>query len=121
MQKELVEFCQKNEIAVVAYCPLGRPGEDMGGRPSIMETDVVKSISAKVERSPAQVLLQWGLARGLSVIPKTGNKKRAEENLACDDFVLSEDDMKALNGLDCNYRIVDSVRFGGMLNAPIFY
>ena len=75
MQKELVEFCQKHEIAVVAYCPLGRPGASMGGRPSIMETDIIKSICARVERSPAQVLLQWGLARGVSVIPKTGNKK----------------------------------------------
>ena len=84
MQKELVEFCQRHEIAVVAYCPLGRPGEAMGGHMNIMQTEVIKSISEKVGRSPAQVLLQWALARGVCVIPKTGNKKRAEENLASD-------------------------------------
>ena len=86
-----------------------------------MDTDIINSICARVERSPAQVLLQWGLARGVSVIPKTGNKKRAEENLACDDFELTADDMKAINSLDCNFRIVDCINFGGMLNAAIFY
>ena len=73
-QKELVEFCQRHEIAVVAHCPLGRPGENTGDRPEIMETDVVRNIAEKVGRSPAQVVLQWGLSRGVCVIPKTANK-----------------------------------------------
>ena len=43
-------------------------------RPSLMDHPVVKEVTAKYPgATPANILLNWGLSRGTSVIPKSVN------------------------------------------------
>ncbi len=74
---------------------------------SVLEKPVVLEIARRLNKSPAQVVLAWGIQRGTSVIPKTGQPKRLAENLAAQEIVLSENDMAAINALDRNQRFND--------------
>ena len=65
------------------------------------------TIAAAHQRSPAQVLLRWGVQRGTAVVPKTSNADRLQENLSIFDFRLDDDEMSKISGLNCNRRFND--------------
>ena len=58
------------------------------------------SIAEAHGKTVAQVALRWLLQRGIAVIPKSTHRARMEENFQLFDFTLSEDDMKAIAGLN---------------------
>ncbi|XP_022900926.1 aldo-keto reductase family 1 member A1-like [Onthophagus taurus] len=107
-QKELVEFCKRNNIVVVAYCPLGSPGlktyyEENNKKieiPNLFENEAVKEMALKYKKSPAQILLRHAIDKGIGAIPKSSNENRLQENLDIFDFSLEEKDVIVLNGLD---------------------
>ncbi len=110
-QPKLLRYCRQERIAVTAFSPLGAPSYLPLGMASAdesaMEHAVVRKIAASHGRSPAQVLLRWGVQRGTAVVPKTSNPARLAENLAVFDFELTADEMAAINGLDRNRRFND--------------
>jgi len=91
-RRALLERAQQRGIVVEAYSPLGT------GRHLSNET--VRRIASHVGRTPAQVLLRWGLQHDLVVIPKSTHRARIEENAQIFDFTLSDQDMAALDALD---------------------
>jgi len=106
-QDDLLSYCSKHGIVVTAYSPLGSGDSYSGSRadtPKLLKNDTVASVAAAVSKSPAQVLVRWGVQRGASVIPKSTNAKRIAENGDVFDFKLSDAQMKALNALNLNYR-----------------
>ncbi|EFA09575.1 Alcohol dehydrogenase [NADP(+)] A-like Protein [Tribolium castaneum] len=130
-QRELVEFCQKNGIAVIAYSPLGNPGmnkflQKMGQQPrqlaNILEDAKISEIAKKHKKTPAQVALRFLIQRGIAVIPKSVTPKRIDENRKLFDFVLSDDEMKTLYGLNVGEaaRVCDFKVFGGLDKHPDF-
>jgi diketogulonate reductase-like aldo/keto reductase len=98
-QKELLDYCNSNNIALEAYCPLTRTKKFSD--PTIM------SISQKHNKTPAQILIRWELQHDIITIPKSGNKKHLIENADIFDFNLDESDMEQLDNLNENYRLVD--------------
>jgi diketogulonate reductase-like aldo/keto reductase len=98
-QKELMEYCQSKNIAVEAYTPLIR------GRK--FKNKVVVDISQKWGKTPAQILIRWGLQHNIIEIPKTGSKEHLIENADIFDFNLDNDDMSRLDNLHEDYRLVD--------------
>ncbi|MBP3403389.1 MAG: aldo/keto reductase, partial [Alphaproteobacteria bacterium] len=96
-QNDLVEFCRENQIVVTAYAPLGsgdRPDTmKEAGEPSLLADQVVADIAKKNSATPAQVLIAWGLTRGLVEIPKSVQFDRIEENLGALNVTLDDDDM----------------------------
>jgi len=74
---------------------------------SVLKQDVVISAAKRLNRSPAQIVLRWGVQRNTAVIPKTVNLGRLKENLALFDFELSVDEMAAISGLNQNRRFND--------------
>ena len=88
----LVEACRRHGIVVEAYSPLTH-GRDLEHR-------TIVEIARRVGRTPAQVLLRWGLEHGYVVIPKSQNRGRIEENAAIFDFTLAPEDVAALDRLD---------------------
>lgn len=110
-QVGLVEYCQKNQINVTAYSPLGSSG-DSEARP--LQDPLILDLAAKYGKSPAQVLIKWSLQRGLIVIPKSTNPARITENSKVEDFELSSEDMKAIDGLNKNHRYVDPSGWWGI-------
>jgi diketogulonate reductase-like aldo/keto reductase len=91
-QKELLDFCNKNKIKVEAYSPLthGHKIED----PKLGE------IAAEYNKTPAQILIRWGLQHNLIVLPKSLSKERIIENSSVFDFNIIEKDMKKLDSFN---------------------
>ncbi|HUC21865.1 MAG TPA: aldo/keto reductase [Streptosporangiaceae bacterium] len=91
-RRGLLEACVQRSIALEAYSPLGT------GRHLSDET--VSRVAKRVGRTPSQVLLRWCLQRDVPVIPKSTHRDRIAENAQVFDFVLAEQDMTELDGLD---------------------
>jgi diketogulonate reductase-like aldo/keto reductase len=91
-RRALLDDCRERGVALEAYSPLGT------GRHLSNET--VKQIADSVGRTPAQVLLRWGLQHELPVIPKSTHRERIEENAQVFDFTLSDESMRELDALD---------------------
>jgi diketogulonate reductase-like aldo/keto reductase len=91
-QLDLLRFCRVRDIAVEAYSPLTR-GRRLRDRE-------VQALAVTYGKTPAQVLLRWGLQRGLAVLPKSVHRERIVENAALFDFELSDEDMARLDALD---------------------
>jgi D-xylose reductase len=110
-QERLLRFCRGESIAVTAFSPLGAPSYVSlgmaGPDESALEHAAVRAAAARHERTPAQVLLRWGIQRGTAVIPKTSSRTRLRENLAIFDFRLTDDEMAAIHALDRNRRFND--------------
>lgn len=110
-QEKLLRFCREASIAVTAFSPLGAPSYVPLGMAtaaeSVLEHPVVRGIAAAVGRTPAQVVLRWGMQRGPSVIPKTSRPERLRENLAACEFTLSAEQMQAISSLDRGRRFND--------------
>ena len=86
-QPDLVKFLTDFEIQPVAYSPLGRLGSKMGPKgDNLTEKPIIQQMAAKYGKSEAQVLLNWGLCRGHTVIPKASNLDHQAENFAAQQF-----------------------------------
>ena len=59
-------------------------------------------VQARIQagRTPAQVLLRWGIQHGFVVLPKSVHRERIAENAAVFDFTLDAPAMTQLDGLD---------------------
>lgn len=110
-QEKLLRFCREQDIAVTAFSPLGALSYvelDMAsGADAVIAQSAVKEIAERVDRTPAQVVLRWGIQRGTAIIPKTSKPARLRENAALFDFTLSDDDMAAISALDRGQRFND--------------
>lgn len=89
---EMLEFCQQNNITIMAYSPLTR-------NQRINDTSLVE-LAEKYKKEPAQILLRWNLQLGTVPVPKANKREHQEANLHIFDFELSGDDMATLNGLN---------------------
>ena len=56
---ELLEYCQRYGIVLLAFAPLGH-----GMEPRLLDHPVIASIAKRVRKTPAQVLLAWAVQRG---------------------------------------------------------
>ena len=110
-QDLLIQFCQQNAIAVTAFSPLAALSYvelGMAGQTDSVLTEAsVVSIANRVGKTPAQVVLRWGVQRGTAIIPKTSKPERLIENMSIFDFELSDNDMRAISDLNANRRFND--------------
>ena len=110
-QSRLLEFLTSRNIAVTAYSPLGRPGnDDMGAR--LIEDETIVRIARAHKKTPAQALLRWGIQRNTVVIPKSTYPERIKENIDVFDFELSNNNMDAIGELERGLRLVDPYFWG---------
>lgn len=95
-QEPLREYCAANDIAVTSWSPLAR------GR--LLEDPVLAKIAATHEKSIAQIVIRWHLQSDLIVIPKSVTPSRIKENAQVFDFSLTQKEMKAIDGLNQDWR-----------------
>lgn len=102
----LIKFCQKHGIAITAHTPLGGAlaNTERFGSVSCLDDPVLKKLSDKHNKSPAQIVLRWGIQRNTIVIPKSSKTKRLEENINIFEFELSKEDMELIRSMDRKYR-----------------
>lgn len=112
----LVKFCQKHGICVTAHTPLGgaAANTELFGTVSCLDDPLIKSLAEKYNRTPAQLVLRWGIQRNTVVIPKTSNLNRLKENFQVFDFEISEEDMEKMKAADRNYRTNQPAKFWGI-------
>lgn len=73
-------------------------------RRSVLQDPTIGQIAEGHGKSPAQVMLRWGIQEGRSVIPKSTNPTRIAENFDVFDFELSADDIARIDALDTGVR-----------------
>nr|CAI5867704.1 unnamed protein product [Callosobruchus analis] len=105
---DVVKFCKDNDIVCTGFATLGSAAASVFAEvPELLSNSTVTEIAEKHKKTPAQILLRHSLQKGLVVIPKSTNLERIKENFEVFDFELDEEDMDALAGLDCMFRIYD--------------
>lgn len=91
MQKELVDFCKKNNILVEAWSPIGR------GR--VLDNELLIELSKKYNRTVANLCLRWCLQNDVVPLPKSVTPERIRENINLFDFEISSEDMEKINSM----------------------
>lgn len=86
----------------------------------IFNEPILKQIAEKYKKTVAQIILNFQLKRGVSVLPKSTNEDRLKENLNCADFILQEEDQKLIFGLDKGYRTINPKKNQNKLFYPLF-
>ncbi|KAA8495009.1 putative NAD(P)H-dependent D-xylose reductase xyl1 [Porphyridium purpureum] len=109
-QEKLVRFVQQEcGMLCTAFSPLGSGSyvelNMASAEESVLNRAEVKQIAASKSKTPAQVVLRWGVQRNTVVIPKSNQVARLEENLNIFDFELSDSEMAVLSGLNANRRL----------------
>jgi aldehyde reductase len=104
-ETELLEFCKKNGIVLLAFAPLGH-----GMKPGLLGDPVIAAIAARVGKTPAQVLLAWAVQRGTALLttPKTADRARESFNISA----LPEDALQEINAIQTRQRLNDVVNTG---------
>lgn len=110
-QEALLRTAADYAIPVTAFSPLGALSYvslDMASTAeSVLQEAVVTAAANRLGRTPAQVVLRWGIQRGTAIIPKTSRPERLRENLSLFDFALSDAEMAAISSLNRNRRFND--------------
>ncbi|KAG9257780.1 aldehyde reductase [Emericellopsis atlantica] len=106
-QPALLDWCKKNDILVTAYSP---SGNNVYGFPKTIDDPTVIQIAKDLGKTPAQVLIQWGVQRGTVVLPKSVTPSRIAENFV--DFEIPEKAMQQIFALDRNTRYNFPARLG---------
>jgi 2,5-diketo-D-gluconate reductase A len=94
----------RHSILTQAWSPIGGITFYRGGEKSTLEDPVIGGIASAHGKSPAQVMLRWGLQHGRSVIPKSVTPARIAENFDVFDFMLSPGEMAGIDALETGKR-----------------
>ena len=110
-QQKLIRLAKDYGLQVTAFSPLGALSYlelDMAGaNESVLQQSVVVAAAERLNKTPAQIVLRWGIQRGNAIIPKTTKLERLTENLNITDFELSASEMQAIDDLNINRRFND--------------
>lgn len=88
--------------------------------PDILGHPIIKVLTKKYKKTPAQLLLHFLTQQDIIVIPKSSNPTRIQENLNIFDFDLEAEDMEKLQNLDRGEqgRIFNFFFFKGVESHP---
>jgi len=96
-QKEMVKYCQGNNIQLVAWGPI------MRGR--VLTEPLMIDLSKKYNKTIPQITLRWHIQNDIIPIPKSSNEDRIKENFNIFDFEISKEDMLKIDTLDRNENV----------------
>ena len=108
-----MQYAKSQGIEVTAYSSFGPLGFRELNTPKSLRAQplfahpIITSIADAHGATPAQVVLRWTTQRGLAVIPKSNTEQQMRENLESAKLKLTEEEMKAISGLDIGLRFND--------------
>lgn len=91
-QRELREVHAALGVVTGAWSPLGRG--------AVLDEPVLRAIARRHGVTPARVVLRWHLQQGAVAVPKSDDPARIAQNRDLAGFVLTDDDLAAIGGLD---------------------
>lgn len=104
---ELLDFCSKHGIVLLAFAPLGH-----GMEPRLPDDPVLKAIAWRVGKTPAQVALAWAVQRGTAYLTTSTNPDHIREN-----FDISPLPADALQ--EIREGIATNIRFNGVVDTGL--
>jgi diketogulonate reductase-like aldo/keto reductase len=92
IERDLLPWCEKQGMPVMAYSPLGGPGA------SLLRDATLARIGAAHGCSAAAVALAWTIRGGLVIaIPESGSAAHVKENAVALSLALTPEDLAALD------------------------
>ena len=98
-QKELLHYCWNKGIQVEAYTAIARFDD------RLMRLPLLKKIAEKYNKTIVQVVLRWHIQTGTIPLVRSLNASRQMQNISIFDFSLTEEEMKAIDGININSRL----------------
>jgi diketogulonate reductase-like aldo/keto reductase len=92
IEHDLLPWCERHEIPVMAYSPLGGASSTLLRDPTLARIGAVHSCSA------AAIALAWTIRSGKVIaIPESGNVTHVRENAVALSLALTSEELQALN------------------------
>ncbi len=89
IEKVLLPYCVKNNITLMAYCPLARG--------LLAKNEFLKQIGKKYNKTASQIALNWLIQKeGVVAIPKSSKIEHLQENALATSWRLSEKDIQLI-------------------------
>jgi diketogulonate reductase-like aldo/keto reductase len=104
---DLLAYCRKHGIVLQAFAALGHSSE-----PKLLEDPLITAIAQRVKKTPAQVLLAWGIQRGTALLTTSTTPSRIKENFEVS--TLPEDAIREISE-----GITSRVRFNTVVETGI--
>jgi diketogulonate reductase-like aldo/keto reductase len=104
-QWELHELCDSEGIVLLAFAPLGHALE-----PRLLDDPLIVAMARRFGKTPAQVLLAWGIQRGTAVLTSSVRPGRIIENF--DVTALPESAIEEIS-----VRLETRIRFNSVVDA----
>jgi diketogulonate reductase-like aldo/keto reductase len=93
IEADLLPFCERNGIVVLAYYPLAHGKLANAGQE-------IREVCQTYGKTPAQVALNWLASKpNVIPIPRASRATHVKENLGASGWELSQDDKKRLEGI----------------------
>lgn len=88
----MLEFLKRFKIVMSAHCPLARGGKDqktvLGDKPDVFGEAILKALGEKYSKTPAQILLNYQVYRGVAVVAKTEKLDHLRDNFNVTEFEM---------------------------------
>ncbi|CAK1359544.1 D-galacturonate reductase [Cercospora beticola] len=98
---KLVEFNTSQGIHTTAYSCLGSTDSPL------YKNQTLAKLAEKKGKTVQQVLLQWGLSRGYSVIPKSTSPNRIAANYDLDGWELTKEEIETVSSIQERFKVCD--------------
>lgn len=85
-------YDREHRIATEAWAPIAQG--------KVLDDELITQIAGAHGKTPAQVVLRWHIQRGDIVFPKSLHDERIKSNFGIFDFVITNDEMDAITGLN---------------------
>lgn len=90
MESEILPYCQKSDVLLVAYMPVDRGS-------LLLPHPLIDELTLKYNVSRAQLAINWLISQeNVVTIPKSINQKHLKENLDAASWRMEEDDIERL-------------------------
>ena len=89
---EVRAYGGEHRIATEAWSPIAQG--------KVLDDELITDLADAHGKTPAQVVLRWHIQRGDIVFPKSVHRERMKSNFDIFDFVLNDDELDAITGLD---------------------
>jgi diketogulonate reductase-like aldo/keto reductase len=92
IERDLLAWCERNDVPVMAYSPLGGPGA------ALLSNAALAGIGAAHNCSAAAVALAWTMRSGRVIaIPESGSPEHVKENAVALSLTLTAQELAALD------------------------
>jgi diketogulonate reductase-like aldo/keto reductase len=92
IEYELLPWCARQKIPVMAYSPVG----GQGGR--LLQSKALAEVAKRHDATPAQIAIAWSMRHdNVITIPKASDPRHVRANAACGAIALTADDLAVID------------------------